>query len=128
MFGLMIPPKAEGPRDEKPAMAPLMSKAPAAYVSGRSPGDPAVPQPGPVLPFEKAGKMPAAIQACTAGWKNGSPEPPPHELLTMSGRRSGRGLSPLRSVGARMNWPDEISAVSRQQPFARIHFACGATP
>jgi hypothetical protein len=30
MFGLMIPPNADGPRDEKPAMAPLMSNAPAA--------------------------------------------------------------------------------------------------
>ena len=87
-----------------------------------------MPQAGPLLPFEKAGKMPAAIQAWTSGWKNGSPEPPPHELLTMSGRRSGRGFWPLRSVGARIHCPDEISAVSRQQPLARIHFACGATP
>ncbi len=128
MFGLMIPPNADGPRDEKLAMAPLMSNAPAAYVSGRSPGEPAVPHAGPLLPFEKAGKIPAATQACTSGWKNGSPEPPPHELLTMSGRRSGRGLSPFRSVGARIHWPDEIRAVSRQQPFAEIHLACGATP
>ncbi len=128
-LGLMIPSKADGPRDENEAMFPPMSNAPAAYVSGRSPGEPALPQPNaPSLPFENAGKMPDATHACTAGWKNGSPEPPPHELLTTSGRKSGRGLSPAEFVGARIHCPDEISAVSRQQPFAEIHFACGATP
>jgi hypothetical protein len=59
----LTPPKADGPRDEKPAMFPPMSNAPAAYVSGRSPGEPAVPQAGPSFPFEKAGKMPAATHA-----------------------------------------------------------------
>ena len=58
MLGLTIPPKADGPRDEKPAMFPPTSNAPAAYVSGRSPGEPAVPQAGPSFPFENAGKMP----------------------------------------------------------------------
>ena len=127
MFGLMIPPNADGPRDEKLAIVPFW-RTPRPRSLRRSPGEPAVPQAGPLLPFENAGKMPAATQAWTSGWKNGSPEPPPQELLTMSGRRSGRGLFPAESVGARIHWPDEISAVSRQQPFAEIHFACGATP
>src|SRR4029079_8093452 len=128
MVGFMIPPKADGPRDEKPAIAPFWANAPAAYVSGRSPGEPAVAHAGPSFPLETAAKIPAATHAWTSGWKNGSPEPPPQELFTMSGRRSGRGLFPLESVGARIHWPDEMSAVSRQQPFAEIHFACGATP
>ena len=58
--------------------------------------------------------------------------PPPHELLTMSGRRSGRGLAPLRSVGARIHCAEASRAVSEQlfvsQPLAAIHCAPGATP
>ena len=50
----------------------------------------------------------------------------------MSGRLDGSGFSPLRSVGARMNWPDDRSEVSVQpkssQPLAAIHWAPGATP
>jgi hypothetical protein len=33
MSGLMIPPNAEGPRDEKPAIVPDSENAPALYVS-----------------------------------------------------------------------------------------------
>jgi len=50
----------------------------------------------------------------------------------MSGRRVGSGLPPLRSVGARTHWPEEMSAASVQpsvsQPFAAIQRAPGATP
>src|SRR5207247_1194363 len=56
----------------------------------------------------------------------------PHELLTMFGRRSGRGFWPLRSVGASTHWPEASSAAVEHeldsQPFAAIHLACGATP
>src|SRR6185503_11933728 len=60
------------------------------------------------------------------------PPPPPHELLTMFGRRSGRGLRPLRSVGARIHCPaassDAVLHELCSQPLAAIHLACGATP
>src|SRR4029453_7426485 len=77
----------------------------------------------------------AAIHARTVAWYHGSPGPPPHELFTMSGRRSGRGFAPFRSVGARTHWPAASSAApdqplspSASQPLAAIHFAAGATP
>src|SRR5262245_55079587 len=76
--------------------------------------------------------MPAATQASTIDWYHGSPPPPPHELLTMSGARSGRGSWPLRSVGARIHWADESSAKSLHvfvsQPLAEMNRAPGATP
>jgi hypothetical protein len=53
-----------------------------------------VPQPGPVFPFEKAGKMPEAIHAFTIPWYHGLPPPPPQELLTMCGLKSGRAFWP----------------------------------
>ena len=53
----------------------------------------------------------------------------PQELLMMFGRLVTSGLSPSRSVGASIHWPDEISAASEgQQPLAAIHLAPGATP
>ena len=71
--------------------------------------------------------MPAATQASTEAWYHGSPPPPPHELLTMCGRRSGRGFWPARSVGARIHWPEASRAASEQefvsQPFAAIQRA-----
>src|ERR687893_2795137 len=100
MLGLIAPFTPELPRLEKFAMALLMSYAPTAYASGLSPGELAVSQPGPELPLAKAGKIPAATHARMVSWYQVSPRPPPHELLTMSGCRSGRGLAPLRSVGA----------------------------
>src|SRR2546423_8932734 len=76
--------------------------------------------------------MPAATQASTSGRNNGLPPPPPQELLTMFGRRSGRGFPPRRSVGARIHWPAASSAVKEQevdsQPLAEIQRASGATP
>ena len=85
-----------------------------------------------MLPVEKAGKMPEASQACTMGWKKVSVGPPPHELLMMWGRRSGRGLLPFRSVGASIHWPAASRAPSVQnsssQPLAVIHRTSGATP
>src|SRR5687767_8544949 len=76
--------------------------------------------------------MPAATQARTASWYQGSPEPPPHELLTTFGRRSGRGLAPERSVGASSHSADAYSAsyeqLSYSQPLAVIHSAPSATP
>src|SRR4051794_4156499 len=76
--------------------------------------------------------MPAAIQALTVCAYQGASPPPPHELLTMSACRSGRGLAPLRSVGASTHWPAASSELSEQslvsQPLAAIHFADGATP
>ncbi len=89
-------------------------------------------QPGPALPLENAGKIPDARQAFTVARYQVSPPPPPQELLTMFGRRSGRGFAPARSVGARIHWPEASSAASEQlllsQPFAAIHRAPGATP
>src|SRR6478609_3717836 len=62
----------------------------------------------------------------------GSLLPPPHELLTMCGRRSGRGLLPELSVGAKIHWPAARREASLQkkssQPLAAIHCALGATP
>src|ERR1700754_2271784 len=76
--------------------------------------------------------MPAATQARTMSVYHESPPPPPHELLTMSGRRSGRGFWPFRSVGARIHWPEASRAESLQvfisHPLAAIHLAPGATP
>jgi hypothetical protein len=67
-FGFSSPPKSEGPRLEKPAMLSLMSNAPALYVLRKSPGEPELPQLGPLFPFEKAGKMPEAFHASTVAW------------------------------------------------------------
>src|SRR5262245_5853676 len=76
--------------------------------------------------------MPAAIHALTVSEYQVSPPPPPHELFTTLGARSGRGLLPLRSVGATIHWPDASRAASEQelvsQPLAAIHLAPGATP
>src|SRR5215204_5859703 len=76
--------------------------------------------------------MPDARQAVTVARYQVSPPPPPQELLTMFGRRSGRGFARLRSVGARIHWPEASSAASEQllvsQPLAAIHRAPGATP
>src|SRR4051812_21681104 len=76
--------------------------------------------------------MPAATHASTVSEYQVSPPPPPHELFTMLGARSGRGLLPLRSVGATTHSPEASSAVSEQllvsQPLAAIHLAPGATP
>ena len=81
---------------------------------------------------ELRGRCPGAIQAVTMSRYQGSPGPPPQELLTTWGRRSGRGFSPLRSVGARTNCADERRAVSEQllvsQPLAASQRAPGATP
>lgn len=51
------------------------------------------------------------------------------------GRRSGRGLAPLRSVGASIHWPEAMSAGTEHptrprasQPLAAIQRAPGATP
>src|SRR5262245_31981474 len=76
--------------------------------------------------------MPEARQARTMSVYQASPPPPPHELLTVSGRRSGRGFKPAKSVGARMNCPAESREPSEQvrfsQPLAAIQRAWGATP
>src|SRR5262245_55462214 len=72
--------------------------------------------------------MPAATHDWTMSRKNSSPPHPPQELLTTS----GRGVWPLRSVGAIIHWPDAISAEYEQEsyshPLAAIHRAPGATP
>src|SRR5690554_5520009 len=114
-------------------MLPLMSNVPAAYASGMLPGLPAVPQAGPSLPLENCGKMPAATQASTVGRNHGSAvADPPQELFTTCGRRSGSGFAPVRSVGARMNCPEDSSAACEQvrssHPLAAIQVAPGATP
>ncbi len=89
-------------------------------------------QPGPALPLEKAGKMPAARQASTICVYQSSCVALPQELLTMCGARSGRGLWPARSVGATIHWPAARREASEQelvsQPLAAIHLAPGATP
>jgi hypothetical protein len=93
---------------------------------------PEVLQLGPLFPFEKAGKMPEAIQALTVAWYHGSPPPPPHELLTMCGLRSGRGFWPARFVGARIHCPEASRAEFEHEldshPFAAMKRARGATP
>lgn len=63
---------------------------------------------GPLLPAETTTKMPAAaVFSTTARRMFGSVHPSrrrqPHELLITSGARSGRGLAPVWSVGARKN-------------------------
>ena len=76
--------------------------------------------------------MPEAIQALTVAWYQASLPPPPHELLTMCGLRSGRGFWPWRSVGARIHCPEASRAASEHEfdshPLAAIHLAAGATP
>src|SRR5829696_7487209 len=76
--------------------------------------------------------MPDARQALTVARYQLSLPPPPHELFTMCGRRSGRGLAPARSVGATIHWPAPSRAASEQvlvsQPLAAIQRAPGATP
>src|SRR5687767_15037665 len=76
--------------------------------------------------------MPAATHARTASWYQGLPPPPPHELFTTLGRRSGLGLAPDRSVGASIHCAEASSAPSEHQfssqPLAVIHCAPGATP
>ena len=54
----------DGPRLLNDAMRSLMSVAPAENASGLLAGDVDVMQPGPLLPLEKAGKMPAVRQFC----------------------------------------------------------------
>ena len=90
-------------------------------------------QPGPELPLENTGKIPAATQLWTVAWYHGSEvAPPPQELFTMCGRRSGSGLLPSRSVGATIHCPDDSSADWEQlldsHPLAAIQVAPGATP
>src|SRR5262245_19491451 len=55
-----------------------------------------------------------------------------HPTLTMSACRSGRGLLPFRSVGARIHWPTARRELSEHpllaQPRAAIQRAPGATP
>src|SRR5690606_26311725 len=96
-----------------------------------SPGELAVLQPGPELPAENIGKMPAAIQALMVAWYQVSPRPPPHELFTTSGAIDGVGV-PLASVGAAIHWPAASRWALEQevlaQPLAAIHWAPGATP
>ena len=50
----------------------------------------------------------------------------------MSGRMFGSGFWPLMLVGANIHWPEasrfEVEQELVSQPFAAIHFACGATP
>jgi hypothetical protein len=43
-----------------------MSVAPTPNDSGKLPGEPTVPVPGPLFPFANAGKMPAATHARTS--------------------------------------------------------------
>ena len=79
--------------------------------------------PGPLLPLEKAGKMPAPPRRRRTSWYQSSPAGPPHELLTMWGRFAGSGFSPARSVGASIHWADaarrEVGAAVRLAALGR---------
>src|SRR3972149_5564031 len=86
----------------------------------------------PKLPMANTEKMPAAFQAATYPAYQSSAPDLPHELFTICGRRSGRGYSPERLVGARIHWALASSASSAHvrptQPRAAIQRAPGATP
>src|SRR5690606_17322505 len=105
---------------------------PTEYAGRLSAGELAVLQPGPELPAENTGKMPAFRQALMVAWYQVSPRPPPHELFTMSGALDGSAFWPLRSVGATIHCPADSRWLLEQelvpQPLAAIHFAPGATP
>ena len=94
-------------------------------------------QAGPKLPLEKTANMPAASQLASTSSNHGFSTLPlasPQELLMTCGRRSVRGFSPARSVGASIHCAEASSAPgghlrsSSRQPFAAIHRAPGATP
>ena len=120
----LISPKAEGPRDEKPAMMSLMSVAPTPNAFGLSPGDLAVLQEGPLLPSEKAGNKPAFRQACTFESCQRFPLPPPQELLTIWGGTPSPGF---RTQSAQL-FSAKLLQELLSQPLQVIQFAPGATP
>jgi len=104
-----LPSTVTGPRLLNPAITSRPSVAPTeteeSYGAG---GSATVEHDGPSLPAETDMKMPAARIASTAGWRTSSEQSSfggqTYELPTMFGRRSGFGLCPWRSVGARKNW------------------------
>src|SRR5262249_50151325 len=116
--------------------ATLVSSAPVPQDSGNEAGEPTVPAPGPLLPLEKSGKIPALTQFCTPVRKVASVQTVlPQLLLEMCGRTAGLGCVPCRRVGARVQWkPARIALVShellplRPQTRTVIHIAARATP
>ena len=88
---------APGPRLENDASSPVISTAPIPMTSTKSLGDPAEPQTGPALPFEKTGMMPASSQASAYCRKKVEPPPHPQLLFTMSAPFEQSGLFWFRS-------------------------------
>ena len=80
----------------------------------------------PMLPAEKAGKMPAARQATTLDWYQVSPPPPPHELLTTLGRLAA--LPPGANSQSAQESSEALEQELDSQPLQAIHFALGAMP
>jgi hypothetical protein len=124
----VTPSQTAGPRLLKDATWSLTSVAPTPNDSGKLPGEPTVPGPGPLLPFAKAGKMPAATQACTSARNSVLyVAVEPQELLTTSGALAG---SP---PGASIHWKPSWMMLVLVEPESRkiltaIQSASGATP
>src|SRR5215212_12187469 len=78
------------------------------------------------------GKIPAARQAAVKPAYQSDPPVPAQELLTIIGRRSGRGCPPSSLVGAKIHCAASIRSASLQvyalHPCAAIQRAPGATP
>ena len=103
-----------GPRLLKPAITQLLvfvARAPVPQASGPLAGVPTVPAPGPSLPFEKAGKMPAFTQLVTAASYELSQPGRPNccWILEVAGRGEDRSQLPTR-VGASVHWKPRMMA------------------
>src|SRR5918992_1432658 len=127
-FTCVTPSQIAGPLLENDAIWSLMSVAPTPNDSGKLPGEPTVSRPGPLLPFAKAGKMPAATHARTSSrYSVLYVAVEPHELLTTSGALAG---SP---PGASIHWKPSWMMLVVVEPESRkiltaIQSASGATP
>src|SRR5262245_15758750 len=99
-------PSCPGPRLLNPAIVSAWLVAPVEKLSTYPPGHRMLLGPGPSLPAENSGKIPASIQASTSARNSSTLVQPatkgvhPHELFTTAGRRSGLGFCPCTSVGA----------------------------
>src|SRR4051794_10481081 len=123
--GLRAPLKHEGPRLLKPAIVSFDALiAPTPIKKGYEPGAPTVPAPGPALPLENEGMMPASIQAWIMSQLSVLTHSlSPQELVTIRGRRSGRRFCLLRSQGASMKSSAVVISSLPDEPPAGKTFA-----